>query len=135
MSIFEGVKFFCTSTLADQRKADLTLLLKHNGAQPVPLREATHIITRSLDYDGQDNATEGSAAVTVHPFCVLSHARVLIVEPPGLLGRSFFNPWKASVVSEYVCFRELRLITILESIISPRIPQCYSQELWLVRPT
>jgi len=66
MSIFEGVKFFCTSTLADQRKADLTLLLKHNGAQPVPLREATHIITRSLDYDGQDNANEGSAAVTVH---------------------------------------------------------------------
>ena len=66
MSIFDGIKFFCTSTLADQRKADLTLLLEHNGAQPVPLREATHIITRSLDYEGQDNANEGSAAVTVH---------------------------------------------------------------------
>lgn len=104
MSIFEGVKFFCASTLADQRKSDLTHFLKHNGAQLVPLQEATHIITRSLDYDGQDNANEGSVAITVHPSRVLSHARVLIVEPPGLLGRSFLNPWKASVVSEYIYF-------------------------------
>jgi hypothetical protein len=68
MSIFDGVKFFCTSTLADQRQADLSLLLTHNGARPVSLQEATHIITRSLDYEGQDNADEGSVTVTVHLF-------------------------------------------------------------------
>jgi hypothetical protein len=129
MSIFDSVKFFCTSTLADQRKADLTLLLKHNGAQPVPLREATHIITRSLDYDGQDNAIEGSATVTVNLSCVASHARVLIIKRLGLLGRPFLNPRKASVVSEHVSFRVPRLITILESTITPRIQQCYSREL------
>ena len=66
MSIFDQVKFFCTSTLTDQRKADLTLLFEHNGAQSAPLGEATHIITRSLDYEGQDNANEGSVTVTVH---------------------------------------------------------------------
>jgi hypothetical protein len=65
MSIFDGIKFFCTSTLSEKRKADLTLLLVHNGAQPVPLEEATHIITLSLDYEGQDNAKKGSFTITV----------------------------------------------------------------------
>ena len=65
MSIFDGIKFFCTSTLSEERKVDLTLLLEHNGAQSVPLVEATHIITLSLDYEGQDNAKKGSFAVTV----------------------------------------------------------------------
>ncbi|KAH9985593.1 hypothetical protein BJV77DRAFT_919798, partial [Russula vinacea] len=42
----------------------LTLLLERNGAQPAPLGEATHIITLSLDYEGQDGAKEGSVTVT-----------------------------------------------------------------------
>jgi hypothetical protein len=65
MSLFDGVTFFCTSTLSDKRKAELTLLLEHNGARPVLLGEATHIITLSLDYEGQDGAKEGSVTVTV----------------------------------------------------------------------
>jgi hypothetical protein len=65
MSLFDGVTFFCTSTLSDKRKAELTLLLEHNGARPVLLGEATHIITHSLDYEGQDGAKEGSVTVTV----------------------------------------------------------------------
>lgn len=87
MSLFDGVKFFCTSTLSDQRKADLTILLEHNGARPVPLGEATHIITLSLDYEKQDNAKEGSVTVTVRllslePYiCVDFYARI-----PGSTG-------------------------------------------------
>jgi hypothetical protein len=65
MSLFDGVRFFCTSALSDKRRADLTLFLEHNGARPVPLEEATHIITLSLDYEGQDGAKEGSVTVTV----------------------------------------------------------------------
>jgi hypothetical protein len=64
MSLFDGVTFFCASTLSDKRKAELTLLLEHNGARPVLLGEATHIITLSLDYEGQDGAKEGSFTVT-----------------------------------------------------------------------
>ncbi|KAI9461073.1 hypothetical protein F5148DRAFT_1215805 [Russula earlei] len=60
MSIFDGVKFFCTSTLSHKQNADLTRLLEHNGG------ERTHIITLSLDYEGQDGAKEGSATVTDH---------------------------------------------------------------------
>lgn len=100
MSIFDKVKFFCTSTLTDKRKVDLTLLLEHNGAQPAPLGEATHIITRSLDYEGQDNANEGSVTVTVCLSQSRSHPCVLIVQPPGFLGRPVLDPWKTSVVSE-----------------------------------
>jgi hypothetical protein len=70
MSIFDGIKFFCASTLSEKRKVDLTLLLVHNGAQPVPLEEATHIITPSLDYEGQDQAKEGSFTITVRFFQV-----------------------------------------------------------------
>lgn len=65
MSLFDGVTFFCTSTLSDTRKAELTLLLERNGARPVLLGEATHIITLSLDYEGQDGAKEGSVTITV----------------------------------------------------------------------
>lgn len=65
MSLFDGVTFFCTSTLSDKRKDELTLLLEHNGARPELLGEATHIITLSLDYEGQDGAKEGSVTVTV----------------------------------------------------------------------
>src|SRR5579863_1733234 len=59
---------------------------------------------------------------------------VLIIEPPGLLGRPVLNPWEASVVREHACFRVLSLITISGSSTSPRIPQCYSRALWHVRP-
>jgi hypothetical protein len=65
MSLFDGVTFFCASTLSDKRKTELTLLLEHNGARPVLLGEATHIITLSLDYEGQDGAKDGSFTVTV----------------------------------------------------------------------
>jgi hypothetical protein len=65
MSLFDGVRFFCTCTLSDRRRADLTLLLEHNGARSVPLGEATHVITLSLDHEGQDGAKEGSVTVTV----------------------------------------------------------------------
>ena len=65
MPIFEGIKFFCTSTLSENRRLDLTSSLDRNGAKAVPLEEATHIITLSLDYEGQDRAKGGSVTVTV----------------------------------------------------------------------
>ncbi|KAH9167946.1 hypothetical protein EDB89DRAFT_1994943 [Lactarius sanguifluus] len=64
MPIFEGIKFFCSSTLSENRRLDLTSSLERNGAESVPLEEATHIITHSLDYEGQDRAKGGSVAVT-----------------------------------------------------------------------
>ena len=65
MPIFDGVKFFCTSTLSENRRLDLTSSLERNGAESVSLEEATHIITLSLDYEGQDRAKGGSVTVTV----------------------------------------------------------------------
>ncbi|KAF8268967.1 hypothetical protein EI94DRAFT_1726344 [Lactarius quietus] len=64
MPIFDGIKFFCTSTLSEDRSLDLTSSLERNGAESVPLEEATHIITLSLDYEGQDRAKGGSFTVT-----------------------------------------------------------------------
>ncbi|KAH9051825.1 hypothetical protein EDB87DRAFT_672208 [Lactarius vividus] len=64
MPIFEGIKFFCSSTLSENRRLDLTSSLERNGAESVPLEEATHIITHSLDYEGQDRAKGGSVTVT-----------------------------------------------------------------------
>jgi BRCA1 C Terminus (BRCT) domain len=65
MSVFDGIKFFCTSTLSDKQKGDLTQLLERNGAESTPLGEATHIIALSLDYEGQQDVKEGSVTVTV----------------------------------------------------------------------
>lgn len=64
MPIFEGIKFFCTSTLSENRRYDLTITLEGNGAESVPLEEATHIITLTLDFEGQDRAKGGSVTVT-----------------------------------------------------------------------
>lgn len=64
MPILEGIKFFCTSTLSENRRLDLTTSLEGNGAESVPLEEATHIITLTLDYEGQDRAKGGSVTVT-----------------------------------------------------------------------
>lgn len=64
MPIFEGIKFFCSSTLSENRRLDLTSSLERNGAESVPLEEATHIITHSLDYEGQDRAKGGSVTIT-----------------------------------------------------------------------
>ncbi|KAH8977291.1 hypothetical protein EDB86DRAFT_2908524 [Lactarius hatsudake] len=64
MPIFEGIKFFCSSTLSENRRLDLISSLERNGAESVPLEEATHIITHSLDYEGQDRAKGGSVTVT-----------------------------------------------------------------------
>ncbi|KAI9437338.1 hypothetical protein H4582DRAFT_2077772 [Lactarius indigo] len=64
MPIFDGIKFFCSSTLSENRRLDLTSSLERNGAESVPLEEATHIITHSPDYEGQDRAKGGSVTVT-----------------------------------------------------------------------
>ena len=77
MPIFDGIKFFCASTLSDNRRLDLTSSLGRNGAESVPLEEATHIITLSLDYEGQDRAKGGSVTVTVRFLLASSHAYVL----------------------------------------------------------
>lgn len=66
MPIFDGIKFFCSSALSENRRLDLTSSLERNGAEAVPLEEATHIITLSLDYEGQDRAKGGSVTVTDH---------------------------------------------------------------------
>jgi hypothetical protein len=96
MSLFDGVKFFCTSTLSDKRKTDITLLLESNGAHAVPLGEATHIITLSIDYGGQDCAKEGSVTVTVRLSWARNYAYVLTVT--GFLGRPNLDPGKTSAV-------------------------------------
>ena len=91
MSVFDGNKFFCTSALSDKRKGDLIQLLERNGGESAPLREATHIIALSLDYEGQHDAKEGSVTVTVR--FLYSVPRILVNRcPPGLLGRAVIDP-------------------------------------------
>ena len=88
MPIFDGIKFFCTSTLSENRKLDLTSSLERNGAEAVPLEEATHIISLSLDYEGQDRAKGGSVTVTVSflfPWCYI-YVIMPIIRIIGLSG-------------------------------------------------
>ncbi|KAI0271257.1 hypothetical protein BC834DRAFT_966777 [Gloeopeniophorella convolvens] len=64
MPIFDGIKFFCTSTLSEDRRTELALLLQHNGAKSVSLEDATHIVTLADDFEGRDNVREETALVT-----------------------------------------------------------------------
>lgn len=92
MPIFEGIKFFCTSTLSENRRLDLTTSLESNGAESVPLEDATHIITLALDYEGQDRAKGGSVTVTVRFLMIWSHIYVL-TPMSRIIGLS--DPWSS----------------------------------------
>ena len=54
----------------------------------MPLGEATHIITLSLDYEDQDNAKEGSVMVTVRLSEAPSHAYALSNSQPSRISGS-----------------------------------------------
>ncbi|KAA1476350.1 hypothetical protein DENSPDRAFT_807059 [Dentipellis sp. KUC8613] len=64
MPLFEGVKYFFPPTLSSERQAQLTVLLTANGASPVPLDEATHVITNSHEFEGKEDVKPGVAVVT-----------------------------------------------------------------------
>ncbi|TFY62070.1 hypothetical protein EVG20_g6835 [Dentipellis fragilis] len=64
MPLFEDVKFFFPPSLSPERQAQFTVFLTANGASPVPLDEATHVITNSHEFEGKEDLKPGVAVVT-----------------------------------------------------------------------
>jgi hypothetical protein len=63
---FDGVCYYITDTLPVEQRAFLREILKENGAEAaVELSDATHIITKSKEFDGRDSARQDACIVTV----------------------------------------------------------------------
>lgn len=65
MTLFTKVKYHISSSFTSERKGELAKILDANGAQEETVSEATHVIAKSLKFEGWDAAAEDVAIVTV----------------------------------------------------------------------
>lgn len=63
--LFADVKFHLTACFPPPRADALLKYLKANGAEKVPIEEASHIIADSIRFEGRANAKEDAAIVSV----------------------------------------------------------------------
>jgi len=82
MPLFEDVKYYCASTLSQERSAHLALLFNANGASAASREDATHIITNEVEFEGSQTAGKAVAVVTVS---------LRISAPLILVSKSGFN--------------------------------------------
>ena len=63
--LFTGVKYVVSSSYPEYRQLELEKLLDANDATKVDLRQATHIITRSPQFEGSEKVSPDAAVVSV----------------------------------------------------------------------
>ncbi|TFK48096.1 hypothetical protein OE88DRAFT_1685439 [Heliocybe sulcata] len=64
MHVFEDVYYFLAPSLSAQRRQELATVLDANGATPVDLDQATHVITNSNNFEGRQLVGEDAAVVS-----------------------------------------------------------------------
>ncbi|KAI0029197.1 hypothetical protein K488DRAFT_56969 [Vararia minispora EC-137] len=64
MPLFENVRFFCAPSLGVDYCIALAQLLTANKGTAVPLSEATHIISSTVDFDGRQEVADGALIVS-----------------------------------------------------------------------
>jgi hypothetical protein len=66
MTLFDGVVFHLSSSLSDERRAELKHVLVQNGAkQAKTIHLATHVITNTNKFEGCQDVYQEVAVVTV----------------------------------------------------------------------
>ena len=68
MLLFLDVKYCLSSSLDTETQSRLSLALADNGATRVPLEEATHVITNSIQFEGWQTVADGVFVVTVRVY-------------------------------------------------------------------
>ena len=63
--IFTGVKYFISPSLSVGRRDELSNFLDANGGSSVPVQDASHVITDTLQFDGEADAPEDVKITTV----------------------------------------------------------------------
>lgn len=64
MAIFDGVQYAIASALSNDTQRDISNLLNANGAVEVPVQQATHVITPTLEFEGARTVAETCVLVT-----------------------------------------------------------------------
>ena len=64
MAIFDGVQYAIASAVGNDDQRDISNLLNANGAVEVPIQQAAHIITPTLEFEGARNVSESCVLVT-----------------------------------------------------------------------
>jgi hypothetical protein len=82
MTLFAPVRFHISSSLNPQSRAHLAALLVANKARPVPLPDATHVVSDTTDFDGRDDLQDGAHVVIVrHTFFSAYFAQTRLNDP------------------------------------------------------
>lgn len=63
--LFSDVSYYLSASLPAERITELKAVLEANGAQPVEIQEATHIITDTLSFEGHEVASKAAEVVSV----------------------------------------------------------------------
>ena len=63
--LFTGVKYAVSSSYPEYRQLELEKLLDANDATKVDIRQATQIITRSVQFEGSEKVSPDAAVISV----------------------------------------------------------------------
>lgn len=65
--LFENVLYHISQSLPEETQTEISRILDHNGATPVDLKNATHVISNTIEFEGCDKLASNVACVTVSP--------------------------------------------------------------------
>ena len=94
MAYFDGVRFYLSSSLSDERRAELKhVLLKYGGREAKAISGATHVITDTNKFEGCQDVGRDTDVVTVRftyftSFTLLEPLQDLWVERSIILEKS-----------------------------------------------
>lgn len=96
--IFSSIKYFISPTYSVERQDELSKFLDANGASRANIEEASHIITNTLQFEGEPMAQEEARTVTVcgslNASRTTSKSRAI-----GRVGNTERSSWEAARVS------------------------------------
>ena len=79
MAIFDGVVFHLSSSLSDERRAELKhVLLKGGAREAKSIHLATHVVTNTNKFEGCQDVEAQVAVITVCATCISMHSHLLI---------------------------------------------------------
>ena len=65
MPLFNEVQYFISDSLHEDTRAQLSVILNHNGAKEVSISSATHILSNTIEIEGANEVRRDAAYVTV----------------------------------------------------------------------
>lgn len=128
MTLFENVLYHVSQSLSEETRTEISRILHFNGAVETSLKNATHVISNTIEFEGCDTLAQNVVCVTVSysDFHRTEVLKDLSFSPTGLNGAWSWEPYK----SQWNRFLQLNLLYTgpLVLTFSPRTKHSFSLE-------